>query len=533
MSNEPLLRGHGIGFDNLHGNLVESFEFSEDNTEFTFTLRRGLRWSDGVPVTTADVAFAINDVMKNTEINPIFPGAFRSGGRADGELVDLEVVDDYTFILRFAEPSGQVAAQFAGWWGGYDALLRPKHYLQQFHIDYTSLEDMREALDAEELDDEWWQLFDVKNITGHHLTRRAAVDMPVLRPWMRVESASGTIRMERNPYYHKVDIEGNQLPYIDSIYSHEVGDTTMVEMRALTGESDWLRGATSLSSMELYRGEEERGGYTTLVLEQHVTPVAMTLNLTYEDESWRQVVRDPRFRQALNMSIDREELIETVYFGIAEYPVLTDPTWDPERAEELLDEMGMAERGSDGFRLTPDGESFEITIEYSDLASDFTPVAELLKEYYESVGIRTDIRLISEELRALRNTGNELKATLIWLHPPLWRRGFNFDWGPWLWGPLWNDWYNSGGEQGEEPPTEVQEFLGLLEAVNETAPGTPADQANLDAVFEWIGEFIPFFLPIDRAGYPLLVSDQLRNVPHTGLSIDAEYIAEQFYFVEE
>lgn len=429
MSNEPLVRGHGTLMDNVQGNIVSDFSVSEDNTEFTFYLREGLKWSDGEPVTTEDIRFAYEDVMKNEKLTPVFPSHYRSGGRPDGEKMQLEVVDDYTFKIIFDESYGAFITDTAigSWFGSYTNLLKPSHYLKQFHAEYTDIEDMRTYLDEEELDDEWWELFDLKDITGVEFTSHQSIGFPVLRPWMRVEGPSGVIVFERNPYYFKVDTEGNQLPYIDELRSLEASEIDMVEMYAITGETDWLREQASLSSMPLYREHEERAGYRTIILENHLAPTIIKLNPTYEDEMWQELANDVRFRRALNMAIDREEIIDVVYFGLASPPETTPGDYNPEKAEQILDELGMDERDGDGFRLAPNGEQFEIYIEYADMAADFTPVLELVVEHFQEIGINTSMQMRSAELFFQKAAANELQASIFWRSQPQWHGSVNTD----------------------------------------------------------------------------------------------------------
>lgn len=535
MGTEPLLRGQGTGVIGLQGNLVSEYQVSEDNTEFTFTLRKGLRWSDGVPVTTEDVRFAVEDVMFNTTINPAVPTRYRTGGRPDGEVFTLDIVDDYTFVIGFAEPYGAFVTEtaVAGWWVGYDALLKPSHYLKRFHIDYTPLTEMRPYLDQEELDDEWWQLFDIKDVRGTGLTSARAIGFPVLRPWERVEGPSGIGVYRRNPYYFKVDIAGNQLPYMDEIHSYEVNDIAMVEMMAITGETDWLRGEVALASMPLYRSNEERGGYETRLLEMHIIPTNLFLNPAHPDETWRAVVNNVEFRRALNMAIDREEIVEVVYFGMAELPKLVPSNYNPEEAQRILDALGMQERDSDGYRLAPDGSQFEIYVEYAELAADFTPILELVADYFSNVGVRTSLRRVSGELRGQLIGSNEIMASILWRSAPMWHGLVNRDYLPMLtWGAEWRRWYDTAGTAGIEPPDYIKELFALDEAALRTVPSTPENDEAVAAILNWFYENVPYFVMVENAGYPLLISKRLKNVPHSGLGIDANYIGEQYFFAE-
>ncbi|HQE26032.1 MAG TPA: ABC transporter substrate-binding protein, partial [Candidatus Atribacteria bacterium] len=199
----------------LMGNIAAEFSVSPDNKIFTFRLRKGLKWSDGQPVTTEDVRFAYEDVLLNEEITPIFPADYRSAGDPAGTPMKIEILDEYTFRVEFDEPYGRFlrVLGLGSLWGGYDVLLKPSHYLKQFHIKYTPVEEMRPYL--KELgysDEEWWRLFLHKDISWGAVCERRAIGFPTLGPWVRADSPTNIMAFDRNPYYYKVDTAGNQLP---------------------------------------------------------------------------------------------------------------------------------------------------------------------------------------------------------------------------------------------------------------------------------------------------------------------------------
>ena len=128
-------------------NIVEDFEVNDDYTEFTFTLRKGLKWSDGVEVTMEDYKFAIEDYAFNAELTPVLNNYFRAGGKSTGEPCTFEVIDDLHFKMTFAEPFGGflVHLSVAGW-KGYGSFLKPAHFMKQFHKDYA--EECHGSLEA-------------------------------------------------------------------------------------------------------------------------------------------------------------------------------------------------------------------------------------------------------------------------------------------------------------------------------------------------------------------------------------------------
>ena len=128
------------------------------------------------------------------------------------------------------------------------------------------------------------------------------------------------LTFERNPYYWKVDNTGQQLPYVDYLKSQQVNDVEMLTMKVLNGEVDFVRESTGLNKLPLYKENEEKAGINSSLMDNHVDPTAIFLNMTYNDPDWRKVVNDVRFRQAISNGINRQEIIDTVYYGFAQMP---------------------------------------------------------------------------------------------------------------------------------------------------------------------------------------------------------------------
>lgn len=535
MLNEHVLMAPGISVDGIRPNVFKDLEVNEDNTVFTFHLREGLKWSDGMPVTTEDVRFMFEDVYANEQITPNFPAKFRSGGSPSGDIVDVEIIDDFTFRMSFTEPYGGLLRELTiKGWQGYTDVLQPAHHLKQFHIDYTTLEELKPHLEEQNLTDEWWRVFTAKNCRNWNLTRPQCIGFPALYPWIRAETDQpGVMKFERNPYYFKVDTEGRQLPYIDEVLSVLVEDSDMVNLNVLTGDVDLLREDTALIKLPLYKENEEKSGFNVALLDNHVDPTALFLNYTYDDPVWREVTGDLRFRQALNMAINRQEIIDSIYFGLASFPELVPGDFDLDEANRLLDEMGMDERDDDGFRIGPDGNTFTLPIETADHAPDIIPVAELLVEHFKEVGINATLNVIDSTLLGERANANELQASVIWSVQPMWANGTWTDYLPTnRWGRQWNIWYTSSGADGEEPPAEVQRLYELQEGRIKAVPGTDEDKDLYAEIFQIHHDNIYVFNIAEKVRYALVTNAKLGNVPSVGQAIGANNSGEQFFYTE-
>ncbi len=366
--NEPLLSAPGLGVQGIRGNILRDYEVSNNNQTFVFHMREGLKWSDGTPVTTEDVRFVAEDIYGNEELTPSYPKRFRTRNNPTGTPMTLAVIDDFTFQVDFdASYGGFLRNLTIETWNGWTELVRPAHHLKQFHTGYVELEDLQDQLDEMNLTDEWNQVFTANDCLSWHVNQEKCIVSPVLTPWQRVEASEpGLLVFERNPYYHKVDTEGKQLPYIDKLVSKLVEDVEMVNTGILTGEADFMRESTGLVKIPLYVENGPKGGYRHQLLDMHVDSSSVWINQTYNAEddpnsaAWREVVSDVRFRQAVSLSLNREEMIESLYFGYATLPLDTVGTdlsaQDLDQANALLDAVGLDQRGDDGFRLYPNGE---------------------------------------------------------------------------------------------------------------------------------------------------------------------------------
>lgn len=532
MINENLLCAPGIGLEGLRPCIVKDYKVENDNKVFTFMLRKGLKWSDGEPVTTADVKFVYEDIYKNEKITPIFPAKFRDNGSPEGEPMKLDIVDDFTFRLTFTKPYGGLLRELSvKGWQGYTDLIRPSHYLKSYHITYTPLEKMADELKTLNLKDEWWQVFNQKDCTNWEDTNPICAEYPSLTPWVGAKSEGGNLVFERNPYYWKVDTKGQQLPYIDKLVSQQVNDVEVLTLKVLAGEVDFVRESTALVKLPLYKENETKAGFRTVLMDNHVDPTSLFINLTFDDANWRKVVNDLRFRQAVNYAINRQEIIENVYYGLASMPTLVLSEYSVEKANKLLDEMGLDKKDADGFRIGPDGKTFIFPLEHGAHAPDISPAVEVLIANLKKVGINASSKQIDPSLWGERVNANLMQATVLWDVQPMWKDGTWTDYLPWgAWGSLWNTWYSTGGKSGEEPPAEVKQLYTLNEGRVAAVPASDEDKKLAQGIYKLLGDNIWFFPLAEKVNYAMIVSAKLGNIPQSGQAIGADYSGEQFFF---
>ncbi len=519
----------------MMGNVAGSFEISDDNRVFTFTLRSGLKWSDGTPVSTEDMKFAVEDVLFLEALTPALPSRWKAGGQPDGTPMTFEVVDGLTFRISFDQRYGRFVREMGvgQLWGGYNEILKPRHVLLQYHQRHADAADLEASLKESGLGaDEWHRLFLQKDILWHENMRSDAANFPTLGPWVRVESPQDLMVMERNPYYYKVDAAGNQLPYVDRYESVIVAKAENIPLKVIAGDVNLNRDLIAHDKVPLLKENEERGGYrvdTNLVY--HNAPVAMFLNYLNPDENWREVVWNERFRAAVNKAINYQNIIDVMFLGLGEPNPWIEPDYNPEEAMRILDEIGLDKKDADGFRLGPDGEQFQFVFEIREGAADWEKMGELITADLEAVGIRTPLKLIARQLWIERRDAGQLYATLDWLDDVNWPILVT-DYLPNTrsrWGQGWHTWLGTGGAQGEEPPAWIKELYALYGTFTAELPNSDQALSAVDQFAAWMTTYIPMFpLARDVVG-PVIVPPNLGNLAGSGKSSATWFAAEQFY----
>lgn len=396
---------------------LDSFSYNEAYTEFSFKIREGLKWSDGVPVTTEDVAFWYNDVVKNAELTP-----------TESYYTDctFTVVDDYSWTFTFAAPKPLYLAYWA--YSNNSRFAYPAHYLKQFHASYLTADELAAALAAESFDD-WTTMFEDKRDEQKNMA------LPVLGPFLMVTdpATSNTIAYERNPYYWAVDQTGQQLPYIDSAVISIVESIDLVNMKVIAGEVDVQVAAVqeSFSNYPLFAQYAEEMDYT-IATSDFNEPNAMNfhINATSVDPVKAPYLTSVDFRRALSMGMDRATVIATFYTvgpyssKVAQTSFLEgskyyDEEWatqytlfDAAAANALLDTLGMTTYDSNGYRMTANGEAFDLVILCPNYDDQWIEVAEMVaSQWRENLKLNITATKVDPSLWNERTSGNDYDIT--------------------------------------------------------------------------------------------------------------------------
>lgn len=524
-------------------NIAQSWEVSAEGKEFTFYLREGMKWSDGEPFTADDIMFWYEDMVLNDELTPVKPAWLTIGGN----LGRVEKVSTYAVKFVFDQPYGLFLKYLAGP-PGHGICYYPKHYLKQFHPNYTPEEELT-ALTKEAGFEFWYQLF------GDKTDRWMNTDLPVLSAWKCTVPATRPIMvLERNPYYWKIDIEGNQLPYVDRINHEFVENIELVNIRAVSGQIDMQARHILWENYTLFMENRDEGNYRVAKYKDDFeTNMAIALNLNHKDPVLRQIFDDDRFRKALSLAINRNEINQLCYLGMCEEPRQVVPLpeseyfceelayayidYNPGEANRLLDEMGL-KRGPDGIRLRPDGKPLMITIEFTPAFGPWADACELVAQYWTAVGVKTAVKSEERSLFYTRKAALEHDVGIwtgsVGMQPLIDPRWYM----PWSEESIhaigYAQWYQSGGKVGEKPTGDLLKTIELYEEIKKT----PSDAKQKELFQEILKLNAKNLWVIGTLSSPPLlgiISNNMKNVPETGLfswvlHSPKNFNPEQFFF---
>lgn len=490
-----------VTWSEVRPNIAESYEVSADAKTFTFKLREGTRWSDGELFTADDIMFWYEDVFLDTRLTPSkHPNYVGPSGP-----VKVTKIDDYTVEFKFEEANGLFIQNMA-YGFGYYPVVYAKHYLSQYHEKYNP--NIQELVDAEPAAADWIQLFNLKAGPMHTPLFWQNPDRPTLHAWHLTNAYGSSDRVvaERNPYYFKVDSEGQQLPYIDRITYDQVEDVETILLKAFNGEIDYMnRHLGRPPYRAVLTDNMERGKYRFFdTNDLPSNTMILMLNLNNADPVKREIVSNKDFRIGLSHAINRQEIIDLLYFGSGRASqTAPQPTSDlykeqystqftefnPELANEFLDKAGLSERDDEGFRLGPDGERFSLVFMVADVFGlQYPDAMQLVAEYAADVGIDIQVRATDRSRLMELVRSNEQDAYMwncgggqadAYTSPMCYvpRPGNTVHWAK-----LWAEW-GVDPETGEEPPAEVKAIFAAYDEV--LAAPTPEEQkARMERVLE-------------------------------------------------
>ncbi len=496
---------------------------------FTLHLRDGHKWSDGHPFTSEDFRYWFEDVAQNSKLSP---SGLPVSMMVQGEAPRFEVLDETTIRYTWTRPNPLFLPDLAGPDPLY--IYCPSHYLKQFHEKYADKATL-EALVKKQNQRNWAALHARMDAMYHNDNP----DLPSLEPWiLKTKPPAERFIFERNPYYYRVDEAGHQLPYIDRVIM-SIADSKIIPAKTGAGESDLQARYLRFDNYTFLKESEERNKYKVRLWRTGPgSQLTLYPNLNVNDEIWRALLRDLRFRRALSLAVNRHEINQAIYFGLAiegQNTVLPQsPLYEPQyrsawanfdvpEANRLLDLIGLTKRDSDGTRLLPDDRPMEIIVENSGESTEQSDVLELIRDSWRRIGIRLFAKPLQLTLFRRRVFSGE---TLMSIDKGIENGLATAAMSPWEFAPTsqqqlewpkWGQYYETKGKAGEAPdlPSAVR-----LKELYEDWLGAAAQPDQSRIWHAMLGIWADEVYSIGTlAGVlqPVVVSDKLHNVPEEGI----------------
>jgi peptide/nickel transport system substrate-binding protein len=362
--------------------LCTKWDVSKDATDWTFHLRRGVRWSDGEPFSADDVVFTYN-VILDKNVDTAARDVFVEGTDESGAAIypEIEKLDDYTVRFKLHRPNGSFLDSIYNLW------LIPKHKWEQPWRAGRFADTMKLSDDPSSI--------------------------VALGPFRVKEYVSGQrVVLERNPYFWKVDSRGQRLPYLDRIVFVIVKDFNTTQSKFQAGEIDVMARVRPQDYALVKRMESADIKVDDIGISYDTNWVAFNQNTgsnpkTHKPfvEAWKlRLFRDQKFRQAVSYAINREALANTVFSAraVSIYSFVTpgDKTWfsddimkypyDPDRARRMLAEIGLKDTNGDGFLEDSEGHTVEISLITNASNNQRVETSSFVAKSLQDVGIKAN-----------------------------------------------------------------------------------------------------------------------------------------------
>ena len=503
---------------------------NEGNKRFTLRLRPGHRWSSGDPFTSADFEYWWKDIANNPSLSPAGPPDFLY---SEGSLPKVSFPDETTVVFEWETPHPQFLQNLAQ--ARPPFIYRPSAYLKQFHADYADPEVLAEEVDYARVKS--WAALHNKYDNMYKFDNH---ELPTLQPWINA-TAGKRIRHQfvRNPYYHRVDSRGVQLPYIDTV-EMEIVAGGLVAAKSNAGQADLqARGLGFRDIPILRKGENDGGTYKTYLWGTGAaSQIAIYPNLNTADPVWRKTLRDVRVRRALSLAINRAAINRALYFKLAKPGAMSvleqSPffkqefrsawaTFDPDLANELLDQAGLTEKDGYGIRHLPDGRRMELVIETAGERQEVENALQIITDDWNDIGVKLIMRPLDRDILRNRVFSGTTMAS-VWYG---WDNGLpQKHTSPaylaptdqvFLAWPKWGQFHQTGGTAGEEP--DMEPARRLMELLHDWEAATNDEKrAEIWHEMLWIHSDQVYGIGIVAAApQPVVVSNRLRNVPKNAI----------------
>jgi peptide/nickel transport system substrate-binding protein len=443
----------------------ERWTTSADGRTITVTLRDGVKFSDGTPLTSADVVFTFAALY-----DPAVKSVLASGVEVNGKPLQVAASDPRTVVITMPAPFAPGVALL-------DTLpIYPKHQLQA-------------ALDAKTFGAAWGLSTPPGSMAG-------------LGPFVLSEFVAGQrMTFARNPHYWRKDAAGGALPYLDRLVVEFVKAQDAEILRVQAGTVDLMTQAdVRPEDIAALRRLRDQGALQLVEVGVGVDPNVLWFNLSpaRAAQKTKPYLLRTEFRQAISYAVDREAIVNTVYLGAA-VPVHGPVTpgnavWysdsapkyphDPAKAKALLAGLGLTDRNGDGMLDDAAGRPvrFSILTQASNIRERTVVV---IQEQLRKAGIVVDVVGLEVPSMFGRFSAGDYESIYFGFQASALDPALNLDF--WLSGGENHVW--TGGQLSPAAPWEkgIDELMQRMAA----APSLPERQRLFAEVQKIFGENIP------------------------------------------
>ncbi|MBI5771314.1 MAG: ABC transporter permease subunit [Verrucomicrobia bacterium] len=539
MSAANLVRWSPQGYP-IVPHVAKSWAVSADQRSYTFTLRRGMRWSDGAPVTADDIVYWYEQEVLFFNVPPRLLRAGANFGR-------VEKVDELRVRFVFDQSNPLFLERLASTGMNYDDYtdhITPAHFLRKYHPALGDPAFIRRTMEAYQLTSPVALYKKVK----HYLNP----EHPRLWPWVLHTYYATTPQIfVRNPYYFAVDPRGNQLPYLDRLVL-DIKSNNLLAVSAAHGEPSMQERHIRYEDHSLLLGNAARNGYEVYHWKpstQSMFTIFPNLNRRIDparpETRWKHaLLNEARFRRALSLAINRRDIIDAEYNGQAEPAQIAPPAdspyhharlqrsfvaYDPARAGRLLDELGLTLRDAEGFRTLPDGTRMTFVLHFTDYTSPGP--AQFVVEDWAAVGVRALLRSRARKLFEQEKLTYEHDFT-VWtgeseFYPLVEPRNFVPTYYESFYAPAFGTWFQYGGLHGATaarrpnavappPGHPLRQAMAILEEAN-TLPDESARIARFREIQDIAADHVWTISIATPPPQLVVVKNGFRNVPRVAL----------------
>ena len=414
------------------------------------------------------------------------------------------------------------------------SMVVPAAYLKQFHKTHQEKSKLEELMKKHKA--KKWTALHIRMARQY---RPENPELPTLDPWRNTtQPPAEQFVFERNPYFHRVDENGLQLPYIDKFVLN-VSSSSIIPAKTGSGESELQAVGIDFADYAFLKDAEKRYPVQVKLWKRtQGSRLALLPNLNTADDVWRPLLRDVRVRRALSLAINREEINKAVFYGLAKESADTvlpeSPLFRPEfaqawsaydtaQANALLDEAGLNTRDDDGIRVLPDGRSAQIVVETAGESTIETDALELVTDHWRDVGVALFIRTSQRDVFRSRAMGGQIMMSM-WSGIDNGVPTANMNPGQLaptaddqLQWPVWGAYYVSKGKMGTAPDLpEAAELISLLQRWRQSAELSGRTEVWLAMLALYTSQVFSIGI-VNSTLQPVLSSTKMRNVPDGGL----------------